>query len=155
MTRWILEMTCQIIVIYICLVIYFCHIHNSFYITLLLLSWSIDEVLSGLIYFLTRKKYLFALTFYAILFFLDTIIHTLLYYLFIFWCSKLPSSFPTLLPFVKGGELDSWIQRNLGGTEIFQNQVGEKKRGKRGVFGIFIGGGFLEMKLQAENKISE
>ena len=42
-------------------------------------------------------------------------------------------------PFVGGG-LDLRTQQNLGGTEIFQNQGGKKKRGERGIFEIFLGG---------------
>ena len=74
MTGRILGMNCQIIFIYIvCLVIYFCHIHNSL-LHYIIITVIIDEVLSGFIYFLTIEKYLFALTFYVILFFFDTVI---------------------------------------------------------------------------------
>ena len=38
------------------------------------------------------------------------------------------------------GGLDLRTQQNLGGTEIFQNQGGKKKRGERGIFEIFLGG---------------
>ena len=68
-------MTWQIIFIYIlCLVIYFCHIHNSL-LHYIIITVIIDEVLLGFIYFLTIEKYLFALTFYAISFFFDAVIH--------------------------------------------------------------------------------
>ena len=45
---------------------------------------------------------------------------------------------PPLLPLCGGG-LDLRTQQNLGGTEIFQNQGGKKKRGERGIFEIFLG----------------
>ena len=74
MTGRILGMTCQIIFIYIlCPVIYFCHIHNSL-LHYIIITVIIDEVFSGFIYFLTIEKYLFALTFYVIWFFFDTVI---------------------------------------------------------------------------------
>ena len=62
MTKRILGMTCQIIVIYIlCSVIYFSHIHNSL-LHYIITSVIIDEFLLGFIYFLTIEKILFALT---------------------------------------------------------------------------------------------
>ena len=74
MTGQILGMTCQIIFIYIvCPVIYFFHIHNSL-LHYIIITVIINEVLSGFIYFLTIEKYLFALTFYVISFFFDTVI---------------------------------------------------------------------------------
>ena len=74
MTGRILGMTCQIIFIYIlCPVIYFCHIHNSL-LHYIIITVIIAEVLSGFIYFLTIEKYLFALAFYAMLFFFDEVI---------------------------------------------------------------------------------